>query len=424
MKVPEHGDALSPAVSAASPGFVQEAGPIVTTLKWPEQLAARLRFVFVALFATGLVGCSAFLPAHTHSNKRDEQPISVEMITWEEATQPEFNQDYQAVFHRSVPKPVPAIPQEKVVPAIAAAAAAALVGLAVDYVQNELKKEASLYEAQFGQTIFGDDYYREIEVTNPPSGSVHTTKEVMTERHTVQRELAQGTWKTNETYVNERIFSAEEDKLWQSLRPNYYGFKVRRDLKGKKGDTNAFLLICGIAPSADGQMWRIAPLRFKTEYGKAKVLSDQAGWWLLPTTWFRWLFGSSGHEIDTEVNVEVDAYWRGKDQTANVTKAAGFDMKFPAYDLDKRLVLHQSASPTNPPAGEGKLTTGPSGWLLGLPVSYDVYGAPVGRGTYSLKVLVTERDKSNAKKYLEEGAKLVGENKSKITGAVSNSLKP
>jgi hypothetical protein len=81
-------------------------------------------------------------------------------------------------------------------------------------------------------------------------------------------------------------------------------------------------------------------------------------------------------------------------------------MKFLSYDIGKpepKLAISRSAS----------------GWLLAVPVSYEANGtvAPVQDGTYgtfSVKIVVTERDKSNAKKLLEQGATVLKEHKTDI----------
>jgi hypothetical protein len=403
-----------------------------------------------------LSGCSVFLPAHTHSDQSKGEQVIVRMLSIAELqTNKAFKADYKEAFSVELPK-APA--QKKVVPLIAAAAATAIVGFAVDYVQKEFTNEATRYQAQFGSTIVEDNFW----LGPTPTA---TTTDLTSQKHTVKRENAThgdaskgDNWTTNETLVDETVFTKEEVAKFSEGKQNYGGFEISRDVEIKGCEKEAFHLICGIAPSADGQMLRIAPLQFRTSYSKAKVLSDQWGWWFLPTAWIGKLFRTTGHEIDTEVNVEIDAYWKGKDQTMNITKVAGFDMKFPSYDIAAQKFLRRSVRREKAPetdadristakqpqvgnprdsskskrAGEfqndipneAHLSTPASGWLVGLPRSYDASGQLVGTGTFSLKALVTERDKSNAKKYLEEAGKLIAESKSKVTDAVKKAVSP
>ena len=322
--------------------------------------------VFVLSFSMLLVsltcGCAAFLPAHSNSNKREGEKVTIKMLTSQEMEANRYEADYLKAF-------VAPLPHKRIgaqaAPLVGAAAAAA-VGFAVDFVQKELQKEATRYEAQFGYTLAGEEFWE---------------------------------YKPNTTNYVQR----------------YAGFEVTRAVQD---EPQAYKFVCGIGPSKDGQMFRLAPLQLQIRKAKAKVITDEKAWWLAPTVWIGKMFRTGGHEIDTDVEIEMDGYWRGKDQELHITKLAGLKLKFPSYPL------------TNPPplltASRGDLSDPPSGWLLAPPISYTPKGQLVGAGagTFTLKVLVTERDKSNARQYLEDAAKLVSEQKPKLVEAIKQEDKP
>jgi hypothetical protein len=152
-------------------------------------------------------------------------------------------------------------------------------------------------------------------------------------------------------------------------------------------------------------MFRIAPLFFQTRRAKAKVLADEPWTWLPPML-FGKLFRTGGHEIDTTIDIRIDAFWRGKDQLLHTSTVAAETIKFTSYDIKRTPAICMHACSEKP--------GGASGWLVPVPVSYDERGQPIGDGTFTLKVLVTERDKSNAKRFLEQGATYLKDHKTDI----------
>jgi hypothetical protein len=105
------------------------------------------------------------------------------------------------------------------------AVAGVVVGATIDYVSDRVAEEAEKYEAQFSHRLAKDDFW----------------------------------WRANE---------AAED-----VHQNYAGFIIRRWLHcGVNGEAKdaAFECAFGMAPSADGQMFRIQPLSFVTRMAKAK----------------------------------------------------------------------------------------------------------------------------------------------------------
>jgi hypothetical protein len=333
-----------------------------------------------------------------------------------------YTLDYQAAFDgRKLPEALPVKAGNKVLPLFAAAAASAVVGFAVDYVQKGLQEEATLYEAQFGTTIASDQFW--IFGTNQPGSDDTSIKSSVTTTKTERRIVG-----TNEEPTTVTTTTVLEDKTqstyFQRYVQNYYGFRITR---GVPGTTKAFELVCGIAPSYDQQVFRVAPLYFRTVKSKAKILGDV--WWtyVLPWTIPSKFFKKDGHHIDTKVDIDIDGYWKDKDQQLKVAKLATIPLTFQSYDISKSIPLTASGSWTeggkSVTAGEIKGTA--SGWLLSVPFSLDPTGKPVSVGTapyagaLTLKVVVTEKDPSNAKQGLEQLAQIVGQQKQPIIDKIS-----
>lgn len=326
----------------------------------------------LALAFMGLSGCSAFLPAHSRSAAINESRVEIEFVPFAQLeAKPEFKADYIAAFGEPAAK-VARVPEGEVVYSTSGVGAAALAGVvvsaAIDYVSDRLGEEAQRYEAQFSHAVAKDNFW------------------------------------------------TRENKAAEDVKQTYAGFIIRRWLHDE--EQPAFECAFGFAPSADGQMFRLQPLSFITRQAKAKVLSDSLWWELLPTAWFRYAAGTTGHSVDTDVSVEIDAYYRsGKDQEMHVAKVAAMQVGFTAYDLDATLHLRRSS------CGHELLKTEEGGWLVGCPLSVDRNGKGITGpnnaetqygGTFVVKVLVTERDTSNAKKYLERASKLVADSKEKV----------
>jgi hypothetical protein len=203
------------------------------------------------------------------------------------------------------------------------------------------------------------------------------------------------------------------------LTQNYYAVEIKRSVKD--GDTvqTAFQTVIGFRPSEDGQMFRVAPLLFWTPKTKAKVLDDSWYTWVIPTWAIGKLFRTPGHEIDSNIDFQIEAVWRGADQQLHSNTVASVPIKFTSYGIEnpERLI-----APWGPKV---------SGWLLGVPISYNANGTiaePTGvadrkYGTFNIKVLVTERDKSNAKQLLEQSATLLKDRKSNIVETITNAVK-
>lgn len=360
-------------------------------------------------------GCSVFLPAHSRSNKRGQERVAVRLLTYGDlANNPEYVKGYEQAFGPgSFPEKDACVPHLQAEAVPAAALASVAVGFAVDFIKKKLEEEATLYEAQFSGTAVDDRFWCKAEATDAAS-----TKRVVT---TTRREKASSSapWvlKPPITEVAEETLLSSTSATWAQ---RYYGFEVVRSVEcdwlNRTGDSgcrrNASRLAFAIKPSADRQLLRLAPMYYQADFVKAKVLSDQ---------WFSWLvlpvFGKfvkiPGHYADVDINVELTGYWKSPDQTLQTTPVAAFSTSVNGYDLD-------TAPPLHPGDGLGPAS---GGWLLTVPVSYGPDGSPaVGKageaGAFALRVLVTERDTSNAKQYLTRAAELVGEKKGALVDLV------
>lgn len=356
--------------------------------------------LFGTAFVSSLSGCmSVIFPAHSNSHELKDEHVVVHLLSTQYAdrlvqisdlhgkTQNATTDEARAAlaWHQGAPELTPAEAAVKdaytlyrkreslraaALPAFAAAlvgpAAGAVVRAGLDFVKGQLAAEAQLYEAQFGLRIAGDRFW---------------------------------TVKPNEP---------------TQVAPTYWGFEVVRTIKGHDRDDPAFRLICGMSYSADCAFFSVFPISLRDTNAKAKVLSDEA-WSYYALAWKPFMHG--GHEIDVDVDVEMTAIWRDDKGASHVESVCAFDMPFGAYDLDTcptKVFLDKTS-------GEAEQVFG---WYPGIPRSYSPNSKTAdGVGTFWLKVQVTERDRTNVKRELERGAKLVADNEDKIIDRVVSAVK-
>lgn len=326
-------------------------------------------FVYVIIFVIGPLtsGCKIFIPAHSNSNCRQGERVSIELITTEQAlTNDQFVANYQIAFGH---KPGD-VPTTKAIPLLAPLAAAA-VGMAVDYVKKSLDEEAKLYVAQFGTTI-GDDKFWHMGGDGP---EVH-----------------------------------------------YVGMNVKRDLVDSKGRViNAYNLLCGFCPTFDKHFITVKPLVFSTHKAKAKVVGDGILAWL-PAAYPK-IFLKPGHEIDSSAEFNIDGYFKDQSQQMQIIPMGAFKFKFPSYSLSKPAEMSLIATNQNL-----KLSNQTSGFINTAPYSivydqndnkYKPDQESAFTGVFTVKVIVTEQDTSNAKENLEKLSTLVSEQKTKLVELVN-----
>ena len=142
---------------------------------------------------------------------------------------------------------------------------------------------------------------------------------------------------------------------------------------------------------------------------RAKVLSDE--WWTWPLfwTWPGKIIETAGNEIDSTLDLTIDGYWRDSNQEIKIQRMASIPIKFTGYSLADQKVIR---------AGDGTLTRKPSGFFGAPPISVGPDGKAIpeqlNTGTFSVKVVVTEKDNSNAKQRLEDAADFVSKQKDTI----------
>jgi hypothetical protein len=323
------------------------------------------------LLASGLVvttGCSAFLPAHINSHVFKGERVQITMLTWKDMegdsskgtvnVQP----DYMAVFPEV--RALKIEQEEKARFAFAAPAAAAAIGLAIDYVKKRLDEEATLYEAQFSQRIAADGFW---------------------------------------------IRGSAEDP-WEQ---HYYGFEVAR--YAENGTEPAYQLLCGLAVSKDGKMLKVAPLYFVTRKAKVKVLGKR-GWSFL----WDWAL-RTGDEIESHADIAIDAIYVNGDGEVETIALTSFPIDIGQYPLASGdgpyRVLRKA-----PGKDAGLLETAPAGWFGGVPLSKDIASDKTQAGTFWVGATVTEKDPSNAKRYLETASKSLDEHREKIIKIVTDKV--
>ncbi len=352
--------------------------------------AIPLTLILVSLLGTG---CSVFLPKHSRSLDRDHQKVEALMLN---------DAEYGLLCTELGIKPLGSAGKLEIdyarTPAVSgltselSGLAGVLVGAGIDYVQKKLEQEAELYEAQFVATGAFDEFWgKPAEAALKVGG-----KAVVTDNADPVMRI---TWKQNYRALVLRRWTEEHPKPDPG------------DLK--EGDARiqpAFELVCELYPSVGQQAFRIRPVYLKVNSTRTKIL-DCRGWAFL----WAWAFDTAD-AVDLPVNIQLDAIWRDAKQQSRNEKIANFTFSVDDYDLDGDDAGETKALKSGQIGQQG-------GWFLGVPPSSDAGGTLVGRGTFVATITVTERDPSNAKEYLEKGAKALGENKDKIVKAAQDALK-
>jgi len=320
--------------------------------------------VVLPLIALAVIGCNVVLPAHPHSLAIEGEEVQIKMLNVD-GMEP-YKEDFKAAFG-NYPKEVYNSQVEigcnsgdRAI-ALLAPLALAAVNAAIGWVTNSLAAESDRYVAQFGYAAALDQFWEK-----PSCG-------------------------TNDFWV-----------------PHYYGLEMNRLVDPCR--TNAFHLVCGICPSHDGTMFQIKPLIYRSPRSKAKVLSDN-GW----TNWMLWKwFWSPTHEVKTVVAVEIDSAWVNASRQYQTATIAAFPLDLGSYNINSNTDISLS---------ERNVQT--SGWFPGIPRSsvYDVHDAKLKySGTFTLKLIVTQTDPSNAKKLVKQASELVTSKRTEIIAIVTNGM--
>lgn len=233
----------------------------------------------------------------------------------------------------------------------------AAVSFAVDQIQADLQKEATLYQAQFSGTCNQSGFWTSIN-----SG-------------------------LNQGYV-----------------PTLVGFAIRRNTKsydGKTPGTDAYNLICLLTPSGNGGVFEVQPIYFKTNCAKAKVYQ----------------FGAK--TIESKLNLSVSGTWIGsKDGSFHSESLGTAVLDVGGYDISRSQSMDNSQLTGTPtpihPAGNSTANLfgqlGAVGYITGPPQPPNATDS----GAITLTALVTETDQSQASAALQTVATFLQNNKSTI----------
>jgi len=198
------------------------------------------------------------------------------------------------------------------------------------------------------------------------------------------------------THISESAFYTNING--NTLDFNYSGFELVRKVK----DEDAFKLECAFIESKDGKAFLIKPSYFVTKKAKTKVLGGfwYAKWRYIYSILWSWLL-KTGDEIDTNIKIVMKGIWTDKDQVTHRPIIANFDFNVNSYSISSNQVLEKDD------------LKGQGGWFSGVPRTQG------GTGNFELEVIVTERDKSNAKKYLEKASEKIIESKPTIINYIN-----
>ena len=326
-------------------------------------------FLAVLLFVVlSLQGCSILLPAHSNSYDVTDEKVTLRMIKKGGLCTIQNKLNSNASVGSD--KVLIGINGDACITrdefAFAAPLAVAAAGLAFDFMQKRIEEEATHYEAQFGDRI------------------------------AVQR-----FW-TMESNTTESTVAIQP-------QPYYEGFEIIRGTRDHpfkdESSRPAFRMIFAFDTSSDGSAFLIRPTYVFHKSAKAKVLSKAS-----IVSWFNWFAKATGN-VEVKVDIDIDAIWIDEKKKTHFEKIAAFPVSIGAINL---------SSPTE--FSTKDLSKKIAGWFPGVPCSSKVKMENEGDncGNFWIKVLVTEKDPSNAKKYLKQSAELVGSKKETIINVIND----
>ena len=362
--------------------------------------------------------CKILLPAHPNSNARSSQDVKLQFLTDDDITNdPNLKAAYDVAFPELLNKD-----RESRVTPLAAPLAAAAIGAGINYISQSLKQEAELYEQQWIQKpLWTNGFW---VLSNKPIPKRDDTSvvesESFTEKTTREITVHPGPATTNEIRTETSIInlSTNHVAVWaDNYIQNIYGFRLRRYVKDKVASELAF----GFAPVEGQGLFFVKPLSYQCTKARAKVLSNR-----FPVSYlavFPWILKYPGTFVSTTVDVSIAAEWVEKLKVHTDT-IASFKLTYPDYNIadGKPWFLGQKGS---------KIPNAPVGVFGGVPISSDSKGQPIaeqGRGklkhlgVFSIGVVVTEKDASNAKNQIEYLETVLDKNKTNIQSKASSLL--
>jgi hypothetical protein len=252
-----------------------------------------------------------------------------------------------------------------VLPVVAAAAVTAAVGFAVDLIQSDLQKEAGLFQAQFSGAANEPDFWT-----------------YFTDPHSANR----------------------------GYQPAYRGFAITRNTNthtGKSPGSDAFNLICLMAPVGNGGVFAVQPIYFKTCSTKAKV----------------YLFGAK--TIESKVTLSITGTWiDSKDSSFHSEATGSAVLDVGGYDIRScPWMSNQDLTKPTPANTDASGDLGSIGFVSGPPQpplpSDSTQKPALTGGAFNITALITETDQSEAQVALQNVATFLQNNKSTIVQIVN-----
>ena len=352
-----------------------------------------------------LSGCTILLPAHTRSNERASEKFSLTLLKKISycAQNPtgeinEFWQKYEAAYgvgskesqcatsmvvQKDIGKCIPKDSANTRI-VIPAAIASAALGLATDFLKQKLEEEKSLYTAQYTAKLVDDEFWT-VQAPNALTESC----------------------KLDDGKDGLRVITT------YSLTPNYIGFKAEREINNPKNSAAKFFY--GFKQSADGRFIQIRPLYLNIAYSKTKVLSNEWFTWLPPFPLITKLFKVSDETIDIELATTMEAYWVEKGKSFDGPKTiAAFKTSVDGYSLNNDTGTNGTAI-----LDAARLNVDP-GWMFSPPISGDLtnYISGSKAGNFRITVSVTERDTSEATKYIEKSEEWLSKGSEQLKSSI------
>lgn len=314
-------------------------------------------------------GCAMFLPAHTNSNHRAEETVEIKMLSCDYIFD-NYKGQFAKVFGTLDCNQLATVTvEEKEVPKgmeeLGGPAAGLVTGALIDYVKAQTDAAIKLHDAQYKKKLVLGDFW-----------------------------------------------TLDKDK--NEYKQTYSGVEIIRKVDGQ----DAAKIVFGFKPLGDHKLFLVAPLTFKTNLAKAKVLSDEPWTWLAITPWFGKFVNVAGHNIDVEVKVEflglsyesrTKGFARGENQMLSMPKVGELSLSIQGYNLSSTPEL----SFGNPSA---------VGWLAGAPIpdvscpKNDKSKCKLAEkaGAFIVDVVVTEHDTSNGRHYMQLGSEYLEKQRPEI----------
>lgn len=197
--------------------------------------------------------------------------------------------------------------------------------------------------------------------------------------------------------------TSESTPKWFRIQ-NYAGFEV---VRSTSSNPTACKMVFAIVPSHDGLFFMIQPIYLKIDSAKTKVLSFQLKDFY--TALWTWAL-RTGSSVDLTFKVSVEAIWQDAVGNARTQEVASDVLGVRSYDLNESRVY------------SGEFRKDRKGWFGTIPVSVDKDGAAIGSGTFWVGVTVTERDPSNAVEVLDKAATTLSSRRAELVEAIEKLL--